>query len=91
MEATEAMKAMARRVVAAYYELPEHEVWGDCGEVSIALAAIMETQEAIAAFVESDVSVEHDGQVVGRCSGDMLTATAIRAGEHYALAGDRHG
>ncbi len=51
-------------------------------EVQSALAAIIETTEAAAAFIERDVPVEHAGQVVGRCSGDMITAAALRNFDH---------
>lgn len=47
--------AMARRIVEEFYDLPSSEVADNCSEIAIALAAIIETQELIAQFIERDV------------------------------------
>jgi len=76
---------MARRIVARFVTCPAHVLAGkgdDWPEVKAALAAIIETTEAAAAFIERDVPVERAGEVVGGCSGDMITAAALRNNDH---------
>ncbi|MGN7930322.1 hypothetical protein [Sphingopyxis sp. 22461] len=97
MEANEAMKGMARRCAAKYWQTgdPGDEAaarsilsgeWDDQAYTQAALAAIIETQARDAALADA-VAIKR-----GHANADVLDlATAIRAGEHYALAGDRHG
>lgn len=80
--------AMARRIasetkVGAAPEQILRGDWDNSPVVKAALAAIIETQELIAQFIERDVPFERDGKVVGRCSGDMITAAAIRSGQQF--------
>lgn len=82
MEANEAMKAMARRIMLE--TIPHHDYAGRGVAYDAALAAIMETQARDAALVEGfdlrDIRASEHG---------VYLATAIRAGDHYALAGER--
>lgn len=87
-EPTPEQLAMARRIARETFPPPDEAIRRD-GAYRGALAAIIETTELIAALIERDVPFENDGKVVGRCSGDMITAEAIRAGDH--LKGQDHG
>lgn len=95
MEASDTMKAMADRIADKMYPRT-HPGW--IGGQHCALAAIMETQEAIAAFVETHAyfsSGPDSGMQPSKLARDdrhhATIARYIRTGEHYALAGDRHG
>lgn len=108
MEPNEAMKAMARRIAADFYEAHDRLAFqlfapavragkhDDDEAVQSALAAIMETQEACAKLADQLAQSTH---LVGGLQDWLLSfderqictdlATAIRTGEHYALAGER--
>ena len=91
MEPNEAMKAMARRIAAdavAKSDSPDRArrmiLSGEADDwhgVRSALAAIMETQRLDADLANALLRVGLPSDI----------PTAIRTGEHYALAGDRHG
>lgn len=87
-EATPEQMAMARRIARETFPPPDEAIRRD-GAYRGALAAIIETTELIATLIERDVPFESEGAVVGRCSGDMVTAEAIRSGAH--LKGQDHG
>lgn len=86
MEPTEAMKALARKCAAKYWQTGDRGDeaaarsilsgdWDDQAYTQAALAAIMETQETCARLAEE--------------RRDDILADAIRRGD--ALARDRHG
>lgn len=91
-EPTKQMIEVARRIWASQCEGDTSGVLSGAldgaAPMKLALAAIIETTETIADFIERDVPVEFNGNVVGRCSGDMITAGRIRAGEHYRKEGE---
>ena len=105
MEANEAMKVMARKIWADRCFGDVSGVLNgsldDAQPMKLILAAIMETQEACAklaeecwrpSYVKFDDGEWTPGSPYDRGAVDNATriATAIRAGEHYALAGERH-
>lgn len=87
MEANEAMKAMAESIaddMMPHRILREWQIAKDA-----ALAAIMETQEACAKLAEAElVEVYGDRPEIDTECNHLVRriATAIRAGEHYALS-----
>lgn len=85
-EATPEQIAMADKIADQMYPRT-HPGW--IGGQACALMAVREVTELIAAFIEREIPFENDGKVVGRCSGDMATAKAIRSGAH--LKGLDHG
>lgn len=105
MEPNEAMKAMARRIAADFYEADERIAFqlfapavrdgkhDDDEAVQCALAAIMETQRLDVALAEQWIPMPGNArQMKGTyAQGVFDVAQAIRTGEHYALAGERHG
>lgn len=94
MEPNEAMKAMAERIADDHTGANNrgNHLWEP--RYDAALAAIMETRDVCAKLAES-MTLEMPGIGIGLADGASLArrqiATAIRTGEHYALAGDRHG
>lgn len=81
MQPNEAMKAMAKRIASQFAEASENTDY----EVHIALTAIMETQRLDAELAEqAHVASGLDWT-------PKAIAERIRTGEHYALAGERHG
>ena len=84
-EPNEAMKAMARRI--AEERVPDRSFTTHAMVLAMrelacdaALAAIMETTELAATYAEHRIGV-----------GLTNLAADYRAGDHYALAGDRRG
>lgn len=106
MEPNEAMKAMARRICARIIEgdsdnplrvMKANRYLGgsldDDHHMAIALAAIAETQACDAKLAEWAHLVPPDGGSPTEDEARLAAsiASGIRSGEHYALAGDRHG
>jgi hypothetical protein len=106
MEANEAMKVMARRICSEMATTDVDRTLFLNGEfdrfpeMRSALAAIMETQEACAkladrrvakikSFYADDIGMS-DMRVTCEMEAERF-ATAIRTGEHYALAGEDIG
>lgn len=92
-EPTKQQIEMARRIAKATVKNRNMQrdnalVYGAALEAT--LAAIMETQRLDAELVERAVSPDWPYAVPALASRRDL-ATAVRTGEHYALAGDRHG
>lgn len=93
-EANEAMKAMARRIVKTHY--PEMRADYRGRRYQIALAAIIETQEACAKVADKYEAQENDRAWdkrqagrddnfnCARASAAVNIAAGIRAGAHYA-------
>lgn len=84
MEANEAMKAMAKRI-AWEAVLVVHATTRKNMEAA-ALAAIIETQEACARLADEIAIVG----ILNASETGWAVADKIRAGKHYALAGERH-
>lgn len=93
-EPSEEVKAMARRCAAKYWQTgdPSDEAtarsilsgeWDDQAYTQAALAAILETQEAVASWLEQYPSPMDDLNLALRIRG---MCTAIRTGTHYGKA-----
>lgn len=94
-EPSEEVKAMARRIAARFYAASDDKDWQrfsksvalGCEDedegVQCAIAAILETQEAVASWLEQYPSPMDDLNLALRIRG---MCTAIRTGTHYGKA-----
>jgi len=94
-EPSEEVKAMARRVVARFYQgIRDHDYarWvlegrkDDSSPVRIALAAILETTELTAAFIEREGMTTNHAGIPVMAEVNQRLATEIRTGTHYGKA-----
>jgi len=96
-EPSEEVKAMARRSAAKYWQTgdPSDEAtarsilsgeWDDQAYTQAALAAILETTELTAAFIEREGMTTNHAGIPVMAEVNQRLATEIRTGTHYGKA-----